>query len=137
MSNNFKVKRNTKYDENWMDETLTKFPKIDINTKSVSQRHATIHKGILNDIRLRKQTEFNEKVNSIDRKINMKYLMRSNHDIVNMTRSKKPISKFLDKSIIGKIMTNVKQIRKLKDYDYYSGNILFKYYSSGMDKVKF
>ncbi len=118
-----KLTNRIKYDEDWKDEALTKFPRIEMDIKTLSKSHVNIQNSLLNDIRRKENAEFNKRIAAIDRQINMKYLMNTNYKYLSLVRSRKPVSTFFEKSMISKIMNNVKKIRKIKDYDFTTGNI--------------
>lgn len=112
------------FSDDWKDDSLLKFPKIENSIKEGSNRHAKIHNCLLNDIKLRQQADLNKRIASFDRNINLHILLKSNQKYMSLKRNKKSISTFLDKSMVNKIVKNVSRTSKILNYDYSKGNIL-------------
>ena len=105
----------------WKDESLMKFPKIDLTLKAESGRNVKARGSILNEIKRKQQVDFTERIAAIDRKINMNYLLKSNSSYMSLTRNRLPISTFFEKSMVNKIMKNVSKNSKIPNYDYSTG----------------
>lgn len=110
------------FNEDWNNETLFKFPKIETYLKSNNSNQHQMRGSLLNDIRKKEEREFNEKVRVVDAKMNISAILKYDKKYTSYIRNRKPISTFLAPTIINRIVHNVKATKRNPFYDYSSDN---------------
>ena len=106
-SNEVKARRNNIFNEDWKDADLLKFPKIEQRITATHKKHGEIQNQLLNQIKAREQRLLQEKIDKMDAKINIKSILQRDAVYKSLKNNKKPLSTFLDRSLVNRILFNV------------------------------
>ena len=106
-SNLVKARRNNIFNEDWKDEGLLKFPKIEQQITATHKKHGEIQNQLLNQIKVREQRLIQEKIDKMDSKINIKSILQRDAVYKSLKNNKKPLSTFLDRSLVNRILFSV------------------------------
>ena len=113
---------NKKFDEDWYDSSITKFPKIKSALTNRNQRQSKIHEKLKIESKIRQQEDVEKTIQDYDRNIDINYYLKRNPKYVNSKRNLKPISSFFDRSIVNRIVINVSKNNKKGNHDYENDN---------------
>jgi len=116
------MSRHQNYNEDWKNETLLKFPKIESYLKSNNQHEHKMRGNLLKDIRIKEEKEFQERVKAIDAKMNVNVILKYDTKYKSLIRNRKPISTFLAPNIVHRIVHNVNLNKHFPLHDYSKDN---------------